>query len=41
MFGYLLALAIKLKEIDLGIVIAIGLAMMVIDLWQSFKSKDD
>jgi hypothetical protein len=41
MFGYLLALAIKLKEIDLSIVIAIGLAMMVTDLWQSFKSKDD
>jgi hypothetical protein len=41
MFAYLLALAFKLKEIDLAIVIAIGLAMMVTDLWQSFKSKDD
>lgn len=41
MFGYLLALAIKLKEIDLAIVIAVGLAMMATDLWQSFKSKDD
>jgi len=41
MFGYLLALATKLKEIDLAIVIAIGLAMMLVDLWQSFKSKDD
>lgn len=40
-FGYLLALAFKLKEIDLSIVIAIGLTMVVVDLWQSFKSKDD
>jgi hypothetical protein len=40
MFGYLLALLFKLKEIDLGIVIVIGLAMMLVDLWQSFKSKD-
>jgi hypothetical protein len=40
MFGYLLALLFKLKEIDLGIVIVIGLAMMLVDLWQSFRSKD-
>ncbi|HET9403919.1 MAG TPA: hypothetical protein VFO57_05015 [Burkholderiales bacterium] len=39
--GYLLALAFKLKEIDLAIVIAIGLALMLVDLWQSFKSKED
>jgi len=41
MFGYLLAPVYKLKEISLGIVIAIGLGMMVVDLWQSFRSKDD
>jgi hypothetical protein len=41
MFGYLLALLFKLKEIDLGIVIVIGLAMMVVDLWQSMQSKED
>ena len=39
--AYLLALAIKLKEIDLAIVILIGIAMMVLDLWQSLKSKED
>lgn len=39
--GYLLALVIKLKEIDLAIVVVIGLTLMLIDLWQSFKSKDD
>ena len=39
--AYLLALAFKLKEIDLGIVVAVGLALMLVDLWQSLKSKDD
>lgn len=39
--GYLLAPVIKLKEIDLGIVIIIGITMMAIDLLQSLKSKDD
>ena len=38
---YLLALAFKLKEVDLGIVIVIGLTLMLVDLWQSLKSKDD
>jgi hypothetical protein len=38
---YLLALAFKLKEIDLAIVIVVGLALMLVDLWQSLKSKDD
>jgi len=41
MLGYLLAPVFKLKEISLGIVIAAGLAMMAVDLWQSMKSKDD
>ena len=38
---YLLALAFKLKEVDLAIVIIAGLTLMLIDLWQSLKSKDD
>ena len=37
---YLLALAFKLKEIDLAIVIVAGLALMLVDLWQSLKSRD-
>jgi tetrahydromethanopterin S-methyltransferase subunit D len=32
---------IKLKDVALGAVVLIGLTMMIIDLWQSFKSKDD
>jgi hypothetical protein len=40
MCGYLLAPVYKLREIDLGIAIIAGLILMLIDLWQSFKSKD-
>ena len=39
--GYLLPVVFKLKEIPLGAVVAIGLGMMLVDLVQSLKSKDD
>jgi hypothetical protein len=39
--AYLLALVIKLKEIDLAIVILAGIALMLVDLWQSLKSRED
>jgi hypothetical protein len=38
---YLLALVIKLKEIDLAIVVLAGIALMLVDLWQSLKSRED
>jgi hypothetical protein len=41
MLGYLLPPVFKLKEIDLGIAIVGGLALMLIDLWESLKSKED
>lgn len=41
MLGYLLPPVFKLKDLELGIVIVVGLAMMLVDLWQSLKSKDD
>lgn len=41
MLGYLLAPVFKLKEVDLGIAILAGLAMMLVDLWQSIRAKDD
>lgn len=41
MAGYLLPPVFKLKDEALGAVILIGLAMMVVDLWQSLKSKED
>jgi hypothetical protein len=33
--------AIKLQEVSLIAVIAIGVGMMLVDLWQSLQSKDD
>jgi hypothetical protein len=41
MLGYLLPPVLKLKEIDLGIAIIGGVALMLVDLWQSLKSKED
>jgi hypothetical protein len=41
MLGYLLPPVFKLKDVALGVVIILGLAMMAMDLWQSLKSKDD
>ena len=35
------AIAWKMKEISLTIVILIGVVMMAADLYQSLKSKDD
>jgi hypothetical protein len=39
--AFLTPVVIKLKEIPLGVVIVIGIAMMLIDLRHSLKSKDD
>lgn len=39
--AFLTPLVIKLKEVPLGVVILIGLVMMLIDLKQSLKSKED
>ena len=41
MFAYLLPPVLKLKDFALGAVICIGIAMMLVDLWQSLQSKDD
>lgn len=35
------AVVVKLKEVALIVVILIGIAMMLFDLWQSLQSKDD
>lgn len=32
---------IKLKDVALSVVVLIGLTMMLVDIWQSLKSKDD
>ena len=39
--GYLLPPVLKLKDFALGAVICIGIAMMLVDLVQSLKSKED
>jgi len=41
MLAYLLPLVIKLKEVSLVIVIGIALTMMLVDLVQSLKSRED
>lgn len=38
---YLAAPVLKLKEESLAAVVVIGIAMAIVDLWQSMKSKDD
>ena len=39
--GYLGPVVFKLKEIDLTVIILIGVVMMLIDLWQSLQRDDD
>lgn len=41
MFTYLLPVVIKLRDTALTIVVLIGVAMMLVDLWQSLQSKND
>lgn len=38
--AFLLPLVFKLKEASLGVVVAIGVAMMLRDLWQSLRAGD-
>jgi CBS domain containing-hemolysin-like protein len=39
-FGYLVPLALKLKEPSLVAVMGIGVVMMLVDLWQSLQGRD-
>ena len=39
--GYLVPPIYKLKDVALASIVAIGIVMMGIDLWQSLQSKDD
>lgn len=41
MLAYLVPPVLKLRDVALGVVICIGIALMLIDLAQSLKSKDD
>jgi hypothetical protein len=39
--AFLVPVVLKLKDAALGVVICIGIAMMLVDLAQSLRSKDD
>ena len=39
--AFLSPVVFKLKEVALGVIILIGIAMMLVDLLQSLKSKED
>jgi hypothetical protein len=41
MLIYLAPVVWKLKDPALSIVVVAGVAMMLVDLWQSLKSKED
>lgn len=40
MVAFCLAPVFKLKDVALSAVLLIGLTMMLVDLWQSLRSKD-
>ena len=39
--GFVLPHVLKLEELPLTIVVGAGIVMMLVDLWQSLKSRDD
>jgi hypothetical protein len=41
MLAFLSPVVLKLKDIELGIIILVGIVMMLIDLWQSLQSQED
>ena len=41
LLAFLAPPVVKLRDVALSAVIMIGVAMMLVDLWQSLQSKDD
>ncbi len=39
--SFVTPMVFKLKDIALGCIVLIGVGMMLIDLWQSLRAKDD
>ncbi|MGH8703225.1 MAG: hypothetical protein ACREVR_18905 [Burkholderiales bacterium] len=39
--GFVTPYVLKMKDIALGIVVLVGLAMMARDLWDTFQEKDE
>ena len=38
---YVAPVVLRLKEISLSVVVVLALGMMLLDLWQSLRSKED
>ena len=41
LFMYIAPVVVKLKDVPLWCVALLGVGMMLVDLWQSLKSKED
>jgi hypothetical protein len=41
MLLYLSPVLYRLQQLDLAIVVLIGISMMLVDVWQALKSKED
>ena len=41
MIAFLAPVVVKLQDVPLGVVVAIGVVMMLVDLWQSLQAKED
>ncbi|MCC6246232.1 MAG: hypothetical protein IT499_00510 [Rubrivivax sp.] len=41
MLLYLSPVLYRLKQLDLAIVVIVGVGMMLLDVWQSLKSKEE
>ena len=41
LIAFISPVVVKIKSIALVVVVLIGLTMMLVDIWQSLKSKDD
>lgn len=41
MLAFLAPVVIKLKDVALGVVVVIGIGLMALDLWESFREKED
>ena len=41
LLAYVAPVVLRLKDVALSIVVFIGIAMMLVDLWQSLQSRED
>lgn len=41
LLAYVAPVVLRLKDVALSIVVLIGIAMMLVDLWQSLQSRED